>query len=277
MDVLKHKNDTTHTIVAEYNTRIKTYANKEKKVIFHSYSNLKGYGQEKKKNSLIEITEEERERQRKKNLYRTKMNIVDLIYHNGLKEPWQYFVTLTFNPGEVDSLDYDVVVKAMRKWIDNMQHQNPGMSYVMTPELHKSGRVHWHGVFKNVPNWNLVQARTPSGRLIKKNGLQIYNLTNYKYGYTTVSEIQNQEAVSVYVSKYITKDLIDKAYKKRYWCSRDLEKPPIEYAQLDEESLTIFIDKYNIKDLVEKKTENSKSLYLSLNTDFTSNLNEDLV
>lgn len=49
---------------------------------------------------------------------------------------------------------------------------------------------------------------TLSGCLIKKNGLQIYNLTNYKLGFTTISEIQDQEKVSNYISKYATKVLV---------------------------------------------------------------------
>ena len=62
--------------------------------------------------------------------------------------------------------------------------------------------------------------------------MQIYNLTNYKLGFTTISEIQDQEKVSNYISKYATKELITIKHKKRYWYSRNLEKPKIEYDYL---------------------------------------------
>lgn len=267
MDVLVQKNAPTHMIVAEYNLMQKIYANGEKKIIYHSYSSLKGYGSRKGKGStpLSEDYGVSREYQKRKNLYRAKCNIVDLIYHNSLIKPWEYFVTLTFDPKEVNSLSYDDVSEAINKWLDNMKHQNPNMAYIMTPELHKSGRVHWHGVFRDVPKWVLVPARCKSGALMYKNGMQIFNLANFKYGFTTVSKIKNQEAVSVYVSKYITKDLIEKKFKKRYWCSRNLERPTIEYAMLTEDELKIYIDKHNIKSFHKKETENSHTYYVNLN------------
>lgn len=264
MNFQKHKNDFTHTIVAEYNTKIKTYANGEQHITYHSYSNLKGICHKKKSSSLSENSEESREYQKYKNLLRAKSSIIDLIYHNGLIKPWQYFVTLTLDPKDIDSMDYEVVSKALAKWLNNMKHQNPDMSYVMTPELHKSGRIHFHGVFRDVPNWKLVPAINNKSQPIKKDGLPIYNLSNYKYGFTTVSEIQNQEAVSVYVSKYVTKDLIDKDFKKKYWCSRNLERPEMQYAMLNEDSLQFYIDKYNIKDYNTKETENSKGIFCKL-------------
>lgn len=63
-----------------------------------------------------------------------------------------------------------------------MKHQNPDMSYILAPEPHpKSGRIHFHGIFRNVPNWVLKEARNPhTNRLIKRNGLQIYNYNSFK-------------------------------------------------------------------------------------------------
>lgn len=116
MNVLKHKNEPTHMLVGEYTTKIKTYANGEQAIVYHSYSSLKGYGKKKKGSSpLSEETKESREHQKYKNLYRAKTNIVDLIYHNGLIQPWQYFVTLTFDPKEVNSLDYSEVSNSIKK------------------------------------------------------------------------------------------------------------------------------------------------------------------
>lgn len=265
MSVSKHKNQTTHMITAEYNLMQKLYANGEKKIIYHSYSSLKGYGSRRGKSSAPLLPDKtSRDYQKKKNLYRAKCNIVDLIYHNSLIKPWEYFVTLTFDPKEVNSFNYDDVSSAIVKWLDNMKHQNPKMAYVMTPELHKSGRVHWHGVFRDVPKWVLIPARCKSGSFIYKNGMQIFNLANYKYGFTTVSKIKNQEAVSVYVSKYITKDLIEKKFKKRYWMSRNLERPVVEYAMVTEDELKILLDTHKIKKIHTKKTDRSCSYYVNL-------------
>lgn len=251
------KNSADHLILAEYNTVIKTYADGSQKIKCTSYSNFKGHSGKRDRGSKSD--DEELFRQKYKNLYNSKAKLIDLVYHNSMIEPWEYFVTLTFDPKEVDSLDYHEVSTALAKWTNNMKHQNPNMSYILVPELHKSGRIHWHGVFKKVPNWNLTPARsTKTNRLIYKNGSQIYNLENYKYGHTTVSKIKNQEAVSVYCSKYMTKDMIDLAYKKRYWSSRNLDRPTKEYALFDEETLKFYIDRGEVT------YQNDKSVFLEV-------------
>lgn len=250
-------NKETHTILKRYNTVIKTYADGSQKIKSSSYSCFKGHS--RKNSSSGKLSDNEFLRHKYTNLYNTKSKLIDLVYHNSLISNWEYFVTLTFDPKEVDSLDYQEVSTALAKWTDNMKHQNPGMAYILVPELHKSGRIHWHGVFKNVPNWKLEAARSANtNRLIYKNGSQIFNLTNYKYGHTTVSKIKNQEAVSVYCSKYMTKDMIDLAYKKRYWSSRNLERPTKEYALFDEETLQFYIEKGEIT------YQNEKSLFLTV-------------
>lgn len=255
MEVKKYKNEPTHLTVAGYNTSIKTFADGSKKIKHTIYNRFKGLSRKKSGGSC---TEKEKEKLTRQNMYRSKSNLIDLVYHNSLVTPWEYFVTLTFNPEEVDSLDYSTVSEVLAKWLDNMKHQNPQMLYVIVPELHKSGRIHWHGLFKNVPNWKLVPARSEStGRLIYKNGSQIYNLANYKYGFTTVSKIKNQEAVSVYMSKYMTKELIDLDYKKRYWSSRGLSRPTVEYAMWNDETLEFYIKKCTVT------YENDTALFLT--------------
>lgn len=242
MDPKILKNSANHLILAEYNTVIKTYADGSQKIKSSSYSIYKGHSG--KRNGSSKSDDEELKRLKYKNLYNSKSKLIDLVYHNSMISPWEYFVTLTFDPEEVDSLDYRAVSTALAKWTNNMKHQNPRMAYILVPELHKSGRIHWHGVFRDVPNWKLSPARSAkTNRLIYKNGVQIFNLDNYKYGHTTVSKIKNQEAVSVYCSKYMTKDMIDLDYKKRYWSSRNLERPTKQYALLDEETLKFYIDR----------------------------------
>lgn len=105
--------------------------------------------------------------------------------------------------------------------------------------------MHFHGLIANVPKWQFIEARKPNGRLIKINGLQIYNLKNYKLGFTTISKIQNQEKVSNYISKYATKELITLKNKKRYWYSRNLEKP-IETLTYLHDKLQTYIQDENI-------------------------------
>lgn len=256
MGVLRYKNNESHLTVFSYNTKIKKYSNGQEKITYHSYETLKGLPSNKKKGGGL--TEEEKEYQRYKNLYKSKQNIIDLAYENSLDSPWEYFVTLTFDDKKVNAKHYEYVSEKLSSWLDTIRRKNQNMQYILVPELHKSGRVHFHGIFKNVPNWQLKEARYPKGELIKKNGIQIYNLANYKLGFTTVSKVQNMEAVSVYISKYMTKELTDQDFKKRYWCSRDLKRPNIQYAYFDRFTLNFYIQGMESTEI---SKENSISIF----------------
>lgn len=93
-------------------------------------------------------------------------------------------------------------------------------------------RFHFHFLFNNFPKSQLID----SGKKTKS-GDVIYNLLNYKLGFTTCTLIKSLQASQHYITKYISKDLISvSSGKKRYWASRNLNKP-IEnnyYIDLDE-------------------------------------------
>lgn len=257
------ENKPTHDIFKMYNTCIKTYANGEQRIKYHSYDVLKGKKICNHSSSNKKSSEEERYREQYKSLYRSKRNVIDLAYHNSLIVSWQYFVTLEFNSNEIDYKDYDLVSEKLSMFLDNLKHQNPNLRYIGAPELHpSSGGVHYHFLMSDCPNLKLEEARSPrTGRIIYKNGCKIYNIKNYKYGFTTCSEIKNQEAVSVYIAKYITKNMIEYNYKKRYWSSRNLSKPKIEYAYFDEDSLKFYINQNKIVDYKEIIKEDSKVIF----------------
>lgn len=212
----------------EYNTRVKRYSNGNLKVIHTSYTQFKGKPTNNKKNGTS--TAEQLERYKNKRLHQRRALIYDIAYENTCIIPWQYFVTLTFNDNIADASNFDECTNKLKNWLDTSRRNNPNMRYIIVPELHKSGRIHFHGLFANVPNWRLEEGRNPkTGRKIVKNGSLIYNLTNYRLGYTTVSEVKDIGAVTFYITKYITKELLNMHYKKNYWCSRNLTKPKTDY------------------------------------------------
>lgn len=153
------------------------------------------------------------------------------------------------SPSEFTKGEYshEEAIDLLTKWINNQKHQNRNMSYILVPEFHKkSGHLHFHGLIGNVPKWKFSKAVNPhTGKLIKLNNTQIYNLDNYKLGFTTISKIKSKEKVTNYISKYATKELIDLKNKKRYWYSRDLVKPVTEYAYIDT-NLTDYLSKENV-------------------------------
>lgn len=219
-----------HLNVALYNTKITRFSNGVVKYKRNSFVSAKGICLNNRHTGSY--TEDDCAEKTKKYLKKVKENIINLAFNYS---KWEYFITLTFDFRNRGEYSHEKAIDLLTKWLNNQKHQNKNMIYLLVPEFHKSGRLHFHGLIANVPKWKLEEARTPSSRLIKQNGLQIYNLVNYKLGFTTISKIQNQEKVSNYISKYATKELITLKNKKRYWYSRNLEKPKVEYDYLWED------------------------------------------
>lgn len=157
---------------------------------------------------------------------RSKNMIYKLACNN---KPWDYFVTFTFNSDKVDRYNFSEVSKKLSKWIDNIKQKYgcKDMGYIIVPEKHKDGAWHFHGLFKNCDNLNFID----SG--IKDNqGRVIYNISNYKFGFTTATKLSDIDKAVSYILKYISKDLFGDNLKgkKRYWRSKNLEMPAVETA-----------------------------------------------
>ena len=66
-----------------------------------------------------------------------------------LSNDFRWFVTLTLDPAKVDSHSGEAVVKKLNAWCSNMV-QRKGLKYILVPERHKSGRIHFHGFLRIV-------------------------------------------------------------------------------------------------------------------------------
>ena len=240
-----------------YNTKIKKYSDGSEYV--SRYSSLIGLGFPRVSN-IEKINKSKNIKSSYKSLYRSKSKLIDLAIENG---PWEYFVTLTFDKNKVNSrYDYDEISKCFTKWVDLVKHSNKSFAYVFTTEKHKDGAFHLHGLIKNVPNLKLIRALNKLGRGLCKNGCQIFNIKNFKYGHTELSKIKNQEAVSIYISKYMTKDLIDLGFKKKYFRSNNLKEPIVEYSIFTENDLSFYFDNNIISYYKTIKRDNFKVDYL---------------
>jgi hypothetical protein len=63
-----------------------------------------------------------------------------------LANEFRYFVTLTLDPSKVDTMDGQAVVKKLNAWCSNAV-QRHGLKYILVPERHKKGGIHFHGFF----------------------------------------------------------------------------------------------------------------------------------
>jgi len=159
---------------------------------------------------------------------RTKSKVYDYSKAND----WEWFVTLTFDEKKVDRTNYDECSKKLSKWLRNIHMRKaPDLKYIVVPEYHEDKKAfHFHGLFSNIGNLELKEAINPKTNLPMKdrNGNQIYNIDNYKLGFTTATRVRDTKRVSSYITEYITKDLCAVTFnKRRYWCSKNLDKPTI--------------------------------------------------
>lgn len=146
---------------------------------------------------------------------RTRILISDICVCNN----FDLFCTFTFDPKRVNSFNILQCRRMMNTWIRNAkQRHSPDLSYLIVPELHESGRIHFHALLRGF-NGALKDAK------LQQNGRDVYNIKNWRFGFSTAVKIDNILAVSRYIRKYITKDMITFPGKKRYFCSQNLIRP----------------------------------------------------
>lgn len=151
----------------------------------------------------------------KRSLARSRTMLQDLCLSN----KFDLFCTFTFDPKRYNSKSLNFCKKYMNTWIRNAKaRHSKHLEYLIIPELHKSGAIHFHALFRYYEG-----ELKPSG--IFQNGREVFNIPHWHFGFSTCCKIDNQEAVSNYVCKYITKDMITFAGNKRYYCSQGLSRP----------------------------------------------------
>lgn len=200
------------------------------------------------------------DRSRKNSLSRT----VSEVYSIARSNVWDWFITFTFNPNIVDSFDYSAVSKKLSDWFKNFKRVYPDCYYIAVPELHKSGRYHFHLLMGGVPDsafiWSgkyVVQRyTTKSGRRgFKTTKDRIYYVGKYKFGFCTATRVKDTQRCSSYITKYLTKELVTFTKgKKRYWASKNCQRAEVEELFLELPEKIIF------KDIIADKISWSKTL-----------------
>lgn len=194
-------------------------------------------------------TEENKERAAR----RAKAKVFEL----GICNPdMNIFATLTVAPETGMRTDYKALVKKLKDWLGNRVQRN-GLKYIIVPEFHQDGAIHFHGLFND--KLQLVDSGTVlcpgCGKPIKKATAKkknipedvqqtVYNIADYKLGFTTAmistDRINGSQAAAAgYVTKYITKDM-DKVGGRYYLSGGDLQRPVCVYynAEIEEAETT---------------------------------------
>lgn len=146
-----------------------------------------------------------------------------------LSNDFRWFVTLTLDPAKVDRYDAAAVVKKLNNWCSN-QVKRRGLKYILVPERHKDGALHFHGFFNDA-----LEAVASGHR--DKQGHMIFNLPGWSLGFTAAIAVYGDYAGAVaYVCKYIGKQG-DKPAGRWYYSGGDLREPDALYAEISPREL----------------------------------------
>lgn len=165
---------------------------------------------------------------------RTKRRIFEIAACN----PWQWFFTGTLDGEKVDRNSLDSTYKRISQYFRDFRkiHSGSPLRYLIIPEQHKDGAWHFHGLIDGLSvdelhKFTLDEVLPDRIRKTISEGTEVYTWCGYaeRFGYSTLTAVRDEKAVSRYVTKYITKDLLNRHEqgKKLYYSSRGLNKPTV--------------------------------------------------
>lgn len=159
---------------------------------------------------------------------RSKDMIFDIAYLN--ESEWSYFITFTLDKTKIDRYDKDIIKPYMLQWLKN-QVSRKGLKYLIVPEYHKDGAIHFHGLINDC---NFIFFDTGK---TDKSGRNIYNVKDWRLGFTTAIKLDEQKInLCKYMVKYVTKD-VQKIFGNFYLAGGKLNREvPFEYVEMDYDS-----------------------------------------
>ena len=153
---------------------------------------------------------------------RARAKVRDLALSNR----FAWFVTLTLDPAKVNRYDLSSFQRVLTRWLDNAVRRR-GLQYILVPERHKDGAIHFHGFFSDASMEMVDSGHTDTA------GHPVFNCQAWPYGFTACIRIYGNYAQAVsYVCKYIGKQG-EKPGGRWYYSGGGLAKPQIVYGILD--------------------------------------------
>lgn len=185
------------------------------------------------------------------NLARAKRRARTMVRDYARANDFTHFVTLTLDASRVTNrYDIDACTRDIRVTLDNLVRRK-GLQYVLVPEEHKDGAIHYHGFI------NAALPLVDSGTLSKGGGTPhkprsarqreqwlaegwnvVYNVPAWKFGFSTAIALYGERDAAIgYVCKYITKAQ-RKLGGRWYYSGGGLALPSMEYCDVDFEQLS---------------------------------------
>lgn len=169
---------------------VKKYGENLVKVSMLSACRVSGFEDDKKyvKKGTVNIAKLDN------NLSRAKNRVRELALCN----PWRYWCTFTISPEKYDRYNLEVYKKDLSIFIRNLNmYRDEKIKYLLIPEMHQDGAWHMHGFINGLCDSDLV---------VNSNGYYTWKKYNDKFGYMSLSLINDLEKTASYSLKYMTKD-----------------------------------------------------------------------
>ena len=116
--------------------------------------------------------------------------------------------------------------------------------YLGCPEYHANGHVHYHFLFSDIPGkYSYKVPKWLDFDNVTKKYQNGFGLKKWIYGKSDIQPIKDEYKVTTYIAKYIQKSLdeidgtvyFERLNKKRYFASNNLEKPIVDYSEMNED------------------------------------------
>lgn len=184
--------------------------------------------QDKKENKRRINTEDSIQR----SVRRSRSVINDYVHCND----FDLFVTFTFDPKKVDRYDLNSTYIKMQGWLWRQHRKYKDFQYIIVPERHKDGAIHFHALISGYEG-NLLKTK------VIQNNRRVYNIPSYRFGFTNAQYLdEDVKKTTAYLCKYITKDMELIHSRRRYWCSKNLKKPVSVYNKIYDMGLNKFLN-----------------------------------
>ena len=206
------------------------------------------------------------------NLSRSFRRTRSALYMYARQCNWEYFITLTYSPDKLENrYDFSLCMKKVHTWINNCKKRKAeNLLYLLVPEQHKDGAWHIHGLLCNTTGLTF----TDSGK--RYNGKIVYNLDDWKLGFSTATKVTDTYKVSNYITKYITKDLCAIIPgKQRYFVSKSIPKPKTFTALIDLDEVDSFIQEVADSCGADLEWQKDVSGYLDVNYKYFKKCQEE--
>lgn len=151
-------------------------------------------------------------------------------------------MTFTLDGSKIDRYDPVAIVKRLNVWLDNRVRRD-GLKYLLVPELHKDGAVHFHGLVNDalsrvdsgtmtMQGWKKPRrprSKAQAALWASQGAVTVWNLPAWDFGFTTAIPLYgDREAAVGYVCKYVGKQE-EKVGGRWYYSGGALVRPERVY------------------------------------------------